>query len=526
MSEIIERLNQPDAQNRPSPGLAELPRDAWKMIAEHANDYFLILDLDFRIVECSKIEKGYSWEELENQSLLLFVDPAFRETVRKNLEYAKVHEVFVTYEIEANLREAGDKYLLSRAGPYYENGELTGIILYLRDTTLRGVAEKELKLSEDRYRMLFENSPVPLWLEDLSELKSYIDDLRKKGISDFFAYFKDHPEEVRHCVKFIRIIDVNQATLTLLKATGKPDFFKNLDKIIREEALETFGLQLAKIARGDREVRLQSVNYGVDGVAVPVEVFFTIPSDQIGTWSEVIVSTVDITLRKKAEEEIARHQQYQRQLSTELTKAEDSERRRIATQLHDDVGQMLALTSMKLARIAKRIKDLEPRSYKETEEADDLVQQVIRSVRSLTTELSSPVLYEIGFKAAVMDQLEKLKKAVGLEFEFNAEVEDNVLSEALVGLLFRAIRELILNVMKHAHAKNVRLNLSADDLQYQVTFSDDGMGFDKTTAGVDSEFGDGFGLFSITEQLTHIGGNMSVKTAPGEGTNVTITVPL
>ena len=234
---------------------------------------------------------------------------------------------------------------------------------------------------------------------------------------------------------------------------------------------------------------------------------------------------LEIEERKKNEQELLGYQQRLRHVSAELLQTEERERRHIATEIHDRIGQALAVLKIQLGALQAEV-DSED-SKKKIDDIRGLLSQTIRDTRSLTFELSPPVLYELGLQAALEWLAEIVRKQSGLEVVVTGDGSDRHLESEKRVLLFRTCRELLLNVVKHAGARGVRVSVNGDGAAILVSISDDGTGFDPDLlqAGYDP-FERGFGLFSIREQLRHHGGTFEVDSAPDRGSAVTIVLPL
>jgi len=233
------------------------------------------------------------------------------------------------------------------------------------------------------------------------------------------------------------------------------------------------------------------------------------------------ISATDITEQKRTEARLHDYQQQLRRLASEISLAEEKERRRIASELHDGAIQNLALAKIKLGEFEK---GLSPKRRGNTlDEIRELLDHSIHDARSLIFELSPPVLYELGLEAAVEWLGEQFQARYGISCRVVADeggVPRNINMEVI---LFQVLRELLVNVVKHANSSRVDITLRrlGDRLSLQVR--DDGIGFDAAAVISNSGSG-GFGLFNIRERLKLLGATFEIDS--GKGTSVTVTAPL
>lgn len=204
-----------------------------------------------------------------------------------------------------------------------------------------------------------------------------------------------------------------------------------------------------------------------------------------------------------------------RKLAAQVCLAEERERRQIAENLHDHLGQGLALIKM-------RLQDLRGDAVfgghgDALGELITLSDQAIRYTRSLTFELSPPVLYELGLGPALDWLAEQTQRKHGLKVKVKDKLR-TPLSDEIKVMFWKSARELLHNVVKHAGAKKVAIRLEGKDGQVVLTVQDDGRGFDPEAAR--DRAGETFGLFSIEERLRQFGGSMHIETAPGRGATV------
>ena len=198
----------------------------------------------------------------------------------------------------------GDKrYIDSVKAPIYDShGDLQGLLGVSRDVTERKRAEEALNASNEQFMNLFENSPVSLWLEDFSAVKSYLDEVREKGAHDLRSYFEKHPEEVAACAALLRIINVNKSTLALYKAGSKEELISGLDNTFTKESYDVFREGLITIAEGKSKFEQESVMQTLTGERRDVIIKWSVIPGSKKSSSTMVVSITDLTEHKRAAE--------------------------------------------------------------------------------------------------------------------------------------------------------------------------------------------------------------------------------
>ena len=220
------------------------------------------------------------------------------------------------------------------------------------------------------------------------------------------------------------------------------------------------------------------------------------------------------------DEEVLAHQSRLRDLAAQLSVAEEIKGRAIAEDLHDSVGQYLSMASQRL----KMLRVDQPPPPATLDQIIDLIDRAIDQTRSLTVQLSPPVLHLLGLEAAVEWLAENSAKSLGLAIEVSDDGRQKPLDERIRVFVFRAIMELLRNVAKHSGSQEAQVDLAREGDRLSVTVKDQGRGFD-AKAGLPFD-GSSFGLFSIEQRIMSLGGSFQVKSRPGQGTEAVMLVPL
>jgi PAS domain S-box-containing protein len=277
------------------------------------------------------------------------------------------------------------------------------------------------------------------------------------------------------------------------------------------------------IATGiDAEIEMQ-VPDGADGF-LHHQVGFVTERDSKGAITGILAIGRDITGHKQAEQALRDKQQRLSDMTLELSIAEERERRRIATNLHDTIGQDLALTRINLEILARA--SLTEEESKILRNTRDRINSAIKSVRHLTRLIAPPILESAGLEAALKWLGRQMEADYGLKVLFTDDLSAKPVSRDIQAELYFAARELLINSAKHANNDSARISLARENDNFIIRIADDGIGFDPDSIDANFTGEGGFGLLNIRRRIIHLGGVFEIESATGNGTRVTIGMPL
>jgi len=240
--------------------------------------------------------------------------------------------------------------------------------------------------------------------------------------------------------------------------------------------------------------------------------------DERHAFQRVVHCVWDDTMRMQAEDSLSRSRSREQSLMGALFLAEERERKRLAGDLHDGLSQIIALVQIKLSALrASKIAAIDVL----LREVQELMEHADRAARSIGNELSPMVLHDLGLQPALQWLTENIHERYGIVVDLKHDGQVIPTDEATNVILFRSIQELVINASKHAGVQIVRVHLEYRVGRLEAMVSDDGIGIDPDTV-----FSEGFGLLSVRERLTHIGGQMTIDSTRGKGTTVRMSAPL
>ncbi|MFP4532008.1 MAG: PAS domain S-box protein [Desulfobacterales bacterium] len=352
-------------------------------------------------------------------------------------------------------------------------------------------AEQELKEREARYRQLVEHA--------------------RAGIFEFDFATR-------------RILFLNEALLEITEYSRDEMLAMNPLDLMTEDSREVYENRFQTLAAGgtigsDMVYQMIAKSGEYKWVLFNTRIIF---SD--GRPEKACVVLSDITEMKRIEAQLLEYQAKLQGLSIQLSKTQETERRKLASRLHDSVSQELFVAQLQLNTVAGDAAD--SNQQKALNQIRDQIQKIIKDTKTLTFDLSPPILYDYGLKEAIEALGRSVENTHGISVHtrFSGEIDRSDMDRNII--LYRSISELFSNTLKHAGADTIFISMDHQERLLQVDFRDNGIGFDGDHIKTPAHGDDGFGLFDIREKLQHLGGILEIETAPNAGTRVLMRLPL
>ncbi len=447
---------------------------------------------------------------------------------------ARVEEVIRSGKAVRFENEVQDRWFDQTIYPVFRgSGEVRQLAIFSYDITARRKAEAELEKANVELEKRVEERTVEL-VRTNEKLRREAEERKQtqRALSDSRQQYEElwnHAPAAYHTLDTGGIIvRVNKTEAEMLgyekeEMVGKPIFDFILPEQ-QEEAKERFKRKLAgeQVPKHDNRIYITK-----QGSEVYVSIDDKLERSSDGKIVGVRTTMVDITERKRAEDATRISEEELRHLSSQLLNVQENERKRIAGELHDSIGQSLTAIKFGLENILhRRSKGTAETSPDMIEALIPIVQQASEEVRQIYTNLRPSMLDDLGILSTISWFCREFEKVYsGIIIETQSGVEEEEVPENLKIVVFRVLQEAMNNIAKHGKASLVRISLIRADGELELVVEDNGEGFDVEHVRSEMSTQGGFGLTSMKERTEFSGGTFSIKATPGTGTTVRASWP-
>ena len=268
--------------------------------------------------------------------------------------------------------------------------------------------------------------------------------------------------------------------------------------------------------------RRESVNIRKDGSTFPVSLISDVVRDSSGNSVGVVTISEDISDRKKFEEELKNSREQLKNLIDHTENVREEERKRIARDIHDELGQILTVFSFDLAWISKRLNKNQSSIRDKIRDTSKLIDGAIENVQKIADELRPTILDDLGIVAGLEWQASELERRTGIICSLTIEPEEMQVDDNLSTEIFRIFQEALTNVARHANATRVMASMHMDERGLYLSIADNGKGISASKITNSASIG----LIGMRERLYPWKGEVSIKGEKGIGTTVRIKVPV
>jgi PAS domain S-box-containing protein len=423
-------------------------------------------------------------------------------------------------------------------------GRPVALVGYYQDITAQRTAEQALRDAEEHYRSLFEQSPIPVWLEDLSAVRAWFDD--QDGVTDWEDFLARHPEHAATCAGLVRIVSCNQASLEFFGVASRDELVVELPRLFAEESYAPFREQMATLAGGGTRFAAEVSIVDLEGARRIVDLRLSVVPGFEARLDRVLASFIDVTENRRAEAEIRRlnEELHQRVLSrTEQLDASNRELEALAYSIaHDVRAPLRTIDGFSAAVMEDELEHL-------SKDGDIALRRVRNAAQTLARLLDDLMgLSHVSRRELARYPIDvtSLAEEVGEETagdhpsrQVTLRVAPDLTADADPGLVRLILRELLGNAWKFTEpAAHAHVDVGALELDGERAFfvRDDGVGFDMRYAehlfGIFQRMhppgqfeGDGVGLATVQRLVRRHGGRVWAESELGRGTTIYFTLP-
>ncbi|MCX6291473.1 MAG: PAS domain S-box protein, partial [Bacteroidetes bacterium] len=410
-----------------------------------------------------------------------FLNESYNKSIKEKSRFDIVHRIV--------MKDQSIKYVNEKCETFYdETGKAIRSIGTVQDITERKKAEDEIKLSQERFRTLYEENPLMNFTLDK---KGNILSVNKRGAKEL----EYTPDELigKPVFRIFHAEDHEKVLLQIQKCISTPR--------------QSFSWEMSQLTRSGCTIWVSET-----GTALP---------DEHGNYLVMVVCE-NVTERKKTEEELHQMNEQLRYLSSHLQSIREEERANIAREIHDELGQQLTGLKMDASWLNKKIPAEDKISHDKIKDMISLLDETVKTVRRISTELRPSILDDLGLVDALDWQSSEFEKRTGIHCRFKSTSAEMQLDKNLSTGIFRVYQETLTNIARHAEATEIKTFFELSDQHAILMIRDNGKGFDE--AEIKNKHT--LGLTGMKERAIMFGGKLTIESSKGKGTAILLRVPL
>ncbi len=392
-----------------------------------------------------------------------------------------------------NARKDGSIFWSQASVTQFEHSSFGKVLITIQmDITEQVLAEMALRENEIRQRAMIANISDVITIVDRNEIIRY----KSSNVEKWFGWTSDEL--------------IGQNALDNIHSNDQKRIKDDFNSLLAEpgKVINTECCYLCKDHRF-KWIELTAVNQ-IDNPAI----------------GGILVNYHDISQRKKAQEKLIRHEKELRLLSSELITAQEKEKKMLARELHDEIGQALTAMKINLSTVLKNIPvETHNLACERIKETDELLDTILTRVHDISLNLHPSILEILGFAATIKSYAQQFEKRTGITVRVIDNFNSNLNNEQEINL-FRIVQEALTNVAKHADAQNIEICITSRKEWFYLTINDDGKGFDTNFKSGKSGKHMGIGLIGMNERVSALQGKFQISSGIAKGTNLRIKVPL
>jgi PAS domain S-box-containing protein len=530
LGRVIERKRAEQHLRRSEDRFRGLVESSPEAIAVYADNERIVL----ANAAAAKLIGASSPDELVDKTVWDFVHPEDRGVIsQRGRRLAKGKGILPPAELRF-VRLDGEEVVVESIARKVSFEGRPAVQVSARDITERRRMQAALGDSEERYRLLFQESPVALWEEDFTEVKRYCDVLRRKGVRDLHRYFDRRPEAVAKCREMVKVMAVNAATLRLYEAETADAFAGGIGPTLIEESFDAFKEELVALASGETFFEAKAVTSALTGRRLDITLRCRVAPGHENTLSRIFVSALPTEELRHAEQVMAR-------LVRDLERTrQDLEQ--FAYVASHDLQEPLRMVSSYLQLIERRYKG------RLDGDADDFINFAVDGARRMQNLISDLLAYSrIGTRGKPFGPTDFNEVLDGVVASLKEALESagaKLTRDPLPALIADAtqveqlFQQMIGNAVKFRGGRRPRIHVGAKEIDGEWVFSvrDNGIGIDPRYAerifvifqrlhGRDEYPGTGMGLAICKRIVERRGGRIWVESEPGKGATFYFTMP-